>query len=202
MARLDFQNEFPASKDAPAHLKNERTKNVVMMMMMNKMRDTLQILHSSCSFVSSKHRTSTIDITMASTSPSRISTTISPKQSPMSISALSVSELSDRLLERFDGDKDKTVDFLRQCQTAVEQKGTAQSTVEPVDLGDALLQEPIVLSMISSRGKVSLAFFEGTIVATDVKTSLEAWRLPANQVLQIVVFPKPEDCKKPLAKKS
>ena len=125
------------------------------------------------------------------------------------LKSCTASDLADRLLvDRFNGDKNKALDFVRQCQNAMEQSNSShngssnKNDKDAVDFGDPLLSEPVVLSMISPRGKVSLEFFDRYIRATDVKTSTEAWVLASDQVMQVVVFPKPEDCKKDLSKKS
>lgn len=118
----------------------------------------------------------------------------------------SASELANALVERFDGNHAKTQDFLKQCLMAVEKQvdssNNSSSTEEEIDLGDPLLSKAVTLSMISPRGKVELTFYQKYLVAVDPKTSTEAWRVPATQVTQVVVFPKPEECKKPLSKKS
>lgn len=115
-------------------------------------------------------------------------------------------ELADHLLQnRFDGNHETTMEFVKQCQKIVQQRAQEEEENDDenaVDLGESLLSKSIIMSMISPRGKVSLDFFDGYVRATDVKTSTEAWRLSADQVMQVVVFPKPEDCKKDVSKKT
>ena len=130
-------------------------------------------------------------------------------------------DLVDHLLmDRFHGDKAQTLVFLQQCQNVLEKEEKGERLQrnikqEPMEdetlslhrepdqyLGEALLDEPVIVSAVSPRGKVSLQFYKGCLTATDVKTSTEVWRLSADQVAAVVVYPKPEDCKKALTKKS
>jgi hypothetical protein len=146
-------------------------------------------------------------------SPSQVSTSSSPLQKSSDMSSpdlmnCSAAELADGLLERFGGLTAEALAFLQSCREILQSKASGSSTTVDTtsdtvdDLGETLLSEPIVPSMLVPRGKVSISFFGGNIRATDVKTATEAWRLTSAQVTQVVVFPKPEDCKKPMAKKS
>ena len=159
-------------------------------------------------------------------SPSQVSSSGSPqsvssKPFDVFLKSCTAMDLVDHLLmDRFHGDKAQTLAFVRQCQSILEEeekgKGPQRNIKqEPMEdealslhrepdqyLGEALLDEPVIVSAVSPRGKVSLQFYRGCLTATDVKTSTEVWRLSADQVAAVVVYPKPEDCKKAMTKKS
>lgn len=143
-----------------------------------------------------------------------MATTVSPSNSIDAMnddsswtSTSTPADVAKHLLDRFDGDKARTVEFWQACRRALEGDPT-EAVVAQVDdeddvLGESFLSEPPVLSFMSPRGKVLLEFYQGVVRAMDAKApTVQAWRLKANQVAQVVLFPKPEDCKKDPAKKS
>jgi hypothetical protein len=133
-------------------------------------------------------------------------------------------KLADHLWQRFDGDATQILDFVEQTRQAALQQMKKQSnqnnhnnsvaqnegTESSVhnsnninsDLGPTLLTENPVVSFLAPRGKVTLYWHANGLRAVDVKTSLENWRLSSENVVQGVIFPKPEDCKKDISKLS
>jgi hypothetical protein len=117
--------------------------------------------------------------------------------------------------QRFAGDAGQAAQFLQAAVQAAAAAGSSEGIVTPaptsgpvdanenetvdaeLDLGAALLAEPLVTSLLTPRaGKFSIQLYERGLVATHLKSpQLYTLVIPHDSVSHVVLFAKPEDCK-------
>lgn len=120
----------------------------------------------------------------------------------LSLESCSASDLSTHLLEhRFAEDPTAGVEFLQSAWKAAIQKvnaGEGDSAI--ANFENTLLSDPLEISILNPRmGKVNLklgeGFFAEKIQSNSMSQQPQQIFLQKGQVSNLIVFPKPEDCK-------
>ena len=117
--------------------------------------------------------------------------------SPLDLLACDASDLSRYLLEeRFEKNRAATLEFLSKCSSSLTaSNGVAAEKEEQddTDWGEELF-EAVDVSFVAPRGKMKCSLYENGIKCRTAKNDVLLIRSEVAQ--QLVLFPKPEDCRK------